>query len=71
MDGRYRFRLKALSALMSGALLGVVFGVPLDELFGLSTSLYSVLQSLAATFTFVGLASGWPTELYIKKRDMP
>jgi hypothetical protein len=68
MDDRYRFRLKALSALMFGALLGVLVGVPLDELLGLSTPLYSVLQSLAATFTFLGLASGWPSELHIKMR---
>jgi hypothetical protein len=70
MDGRYSFRLKALSALMFGALLGILVGVPLDELLGLSTPLYSVLQSLVATFTFLGLASGWPTELHIKKRDV-
>jgi hypothetical protein len=68
MDDRYRFRLKALSALMFGALLGILVGVPLDELLGLSTSLYSVLQSLAATVTFLSLASRWPTELHIKKR---
>jgi hypothetical protein len=70
MDGRRDFRLKALSALMFGALLGILVGVPLDELLGLSTPLYSALQSLVATFTFVGLTSGWPNELCIKKREL-
>ena len=68
MDDRRTFRLKALSALMFGALLGILVGVPLDELLGLSTPLYSALQSLVATCTFVGLASGWPTELKIKRK---
>ena len=66
MDDRRTFRLKALSALMFGALLGILVGVPLDESLGLSKPLYYALQSLVATFTFVGLASGWPTELRIK-----
>ena len=67
MDDQRRFRLKALSALMFGALLGVLVGVPLDELLGLSTPLYSALQSLVATFTFAGLVVGWPSELRIKE----
>ena len=62
MDGQRTLTLKALSALMFGALLGIIVGVPLDEMLGLSTSLYSALQSLVATVTFVGLASGWPTD---------
>ena len=66
MDNRRTKRLKALSALMLGALLGMLVGVPLDELLGLSTPLYSVLQSLVATITFVGLASDWPTEMLSK-----
>jgi len=70
MDDRRTFRLKALSAVMFGALLGVLVGVPLDELLGLSAPLYSVLQSLVATFTFVGLASGWPTKVSVQRRDM-
>ena len=69
MDDRRTFRLKALSAVMFGALLGILVGVPLDELLGLSTPLYSALQSLVATFTFVGLASGWPTKVSIYRGE--
>jgi hypothetical protein len=69
MDDRRTFRLKALSALMFGALLGVLVGVPLDELLGLSTSLYSALQSLVATCTFVGLASGWPVQASVERKE--
>jgi hypothetical protein len=68
MDDRRSFRLKALSALMFGALLGVLVGVRLDELLGLSTPLYAALQSLVATFTFAGLTSGWSAELEIERR---
>jgi hypothetical protein len=39
MDDRRSFRLKALGALMFGALLGILVGVRLDELLGLSTPL--------------------------------
>jgi hypothetical protein len=67
MDDRRCFRLKALSALMFGALLGVLVGAPLDELLGFSTPLYSTLQSLVATFTFVGLASGGMAQLHIER----
>jgi ABC-type nitrate/sulfonate/bicarbonate transport system permease component len=70
MDDRRTFRLKALSAVMFGALLGILVGVPLDELLGLSTPLYTALQSLVATFTFVGLTSGWPTEMSVQRREM-
>jgi len=69
MDDRRSFRLKALSALMFGALLGILVGVPLDEVFGLSTPLYSALQSLVATFTFVGLASGGAAQLQVRRKD--
>jgi hypothetical protein len=62
MDGQRAFALKALSALMMGALLGILMGVPHEEMLGLSTPLYSALQSLVATVTFVGLATGWPTK---------
>ena len=70
MDDRRTFRLKALSALMFGALWGVLVGVPLDELFGLSTPLYSALQSLVATVTFVGLTSGWPVQVSLERKDV-
>ena len=70
MDDRRSFGLKALSALLLGALLGILVGVPLDDLLGLSTSLYSALQSLVATFTFAGLTSGWSAELRIERREM-
>ncbi len=65
MDEQRTFVLKALSALMFGALLGILVTVPHDQLLGLSTPLYSVLQSLVATVTFVGLTAGWPTEMTI------
>jgi hypothetical protein len=71
MDERRAFRLKALSALMFGALLGILVGVPLDELLGLSTPLYSALQSLVSTFTFAGLVSGWSAGLQIERRETP
>ena len=70
MDDRRSFALKALSALMFGVLLGILVGVPLDELLGLSAPLYSALQSLVATFTFAGLTSGWSAELRIDRRKM-
>ena len=62
MDRHRTFTLKALGALLFGVLLGFVVGVPLDQVLGLSSSLYSALQSLVATVTFVGLASAWPTD---------
>jgi hypothetical protein len=64
MDRQHTFTLKALSALMFGVLLGIVVGVPLDQVLGLSSSLYSALQSLVATVTFVGLASAWPADYH-------
>jgi hypothetical protein len=67
MDDCRCFRLKALSALLLGALLGILVGVPLDELLGLSSPLYSAVQSVVATFTFAGLTSGWSSELRIEK----
>lgn len=67
MDGQRAFALKALSALMMGALLGILMGVPHEEMLGLSTPLSSALQSLVATVTFVGLAIGWPTEFNIDR----
>jgi hypothetical protein len=63
MDGRRAFVLKGLSALMTGIMLGILMGVPHEETFGLSTPLYSALQSLVATVTFVGLTADWPIEL--------
>jgi len=62
MDRQRTFLLKALSALMMGAMLGVLMGVPQEEILGFSTPLYSALQSLVATVTFVGLAADWPIE---------
>lgn len=62
MDGQRAFALKALSALMMGVMLGVLMGAPHEEMLGLSTPLYSALQSLVATVTFVGLTTDWPTE---------
>ena len=70
MDDHRSFRLKAIGALIFGALLGILVGVPLDELLGLSTPLYSALQSLVATFTFAGLTSGWSDDLSIE-REVP
>jgi hypothetical protein len=62
MDGQRAFALKALSALMMGVMLGVLMGTPHEEMLGLSTPLYSALQSLVATVTFVGLTMDWPIE---------
>jgi hypothetical protein len=62
VDGRRAFTLKALGALMVGVMLGILMGVPHGEMLGLSTSLYSALQSLVSTATFVGLTTGWPAE---------
>jgi hypothetical protein len=67
MDGQRTFLLKALSALMMGVMLGILMGVPQEEIFGLSTPLYSALQSLVATVTFVGLAADWPDEYTIDR----
>ena len=65
MDGQRAFALKALSALMMGLLLGILMGVPHEEMLGLSMPLYSALQSLVATVTFVGLASNWPIKFTV------
>lgn len=62
MDGQRAFTLKALSALMTGAMLGILMGVPHEEMLGFSTPLYSALQSLVSTVTFVGLTTEWPIE---------
>ena len=62
MDGRRTFLLKALSALMLGVMLGILMSVPHEQILGLSTPLYSALQSLVAIVTFVGLAADWPVE---------
>mgnify|MGYP001108056603 CR=1 FL=1 len=67
VDGRRAFLLKALSALMAGVMLGILMGVPHEEILGLSTPLYFALQSLVSTATFVGLTSDWPVE-YIADR---
>jgi len=65
MDGRRTFAVKALGALLLGAILGVLMGAPHQEMLGLSTSFYSALQSLVSAATFVGLTTGWPTKFTI------
>jgi len=65
VDGQRAFALKALSALMMGMMLGILMGVPQEELLGLSMPLYSVLQSLVSTATFVGLTTDWPVEFSV------
>jgi hypothetical protein len=65
MDGQRAFALKALSALMMGVMLGILMGVPHEEMLGLSMPLYSALQSLVSTATFVGLTTGWPVEFTV------
>ena len=67
MDGQRAFALKALSALMMGMMLGILMGVPHEEMLGLSMPLYSALQSLVATVTFVGLAAHWPIEFTVHR----
>jgi hypothetical protein len=67
MDGRRAFALKALGALATGLALGIAMGVPNEEMLGLSTPLYSALQSLVAAVTFVGLTIGWPDKLTLKR----
>jgi hypothetical protein len=67
MDGQRAYALKALSALMMGAMLGILMGVPHEEMLGLSTPLYSALQSLVATATFVGLTTNWPGEFTVDR----
>ena len=69
MDGQRTFALKALSALWMGALLGILMGVPHDEMLGLSVPLYSALRSLVSTVTFVGLTTGWPVTVYLRRRQ--
>ena len=67
VDGQRAFALKALSALMAGVMLGMLMGVPHDEMLGLSMPLYSALQSLVSTATFVGLTTDWPVEVIVQR----
>ena len=67
MDGQRAFALKALSALMVGLMLGVLMGVPHEEMLGLSMPLYSALQTLVSTATFAGLTTHWPVEFTIQR----
>jgi hypothetical protein len=67
MDGQRAFALKALSALMVGVILGILLGVPHEEMLGLSMPFYSALQSLVSTATFVGLTTGWPVEFTVNR----
>jgi small basic protein len=67
VDGQRAFVLKALSALMVGIMLGVLMGVPHEEMLGLSVPLYSALQSLVSTATFVGLTTDWPVEVILER----
>ena len=52
---------------MMGVILGILMGVPHEEMLGLSVPLYSALQSLVATVTFVGLAARWPTRFAVHR----
>ena len=65
VDGQRAFALKALSALMMGAMLGILMGIPHEEMLGLSVPLYSALQSLVSTATFVGLTTNWPAKFTV------
>ena len=67
VDGQRAFALKALGALMTGVMLGILMGVPHEELLGLSVPFYSALQSLVSTATFVGLTTGWPAEFTVDR----
>jgi hypothetical protein len=67
MDGQRAFAWKAFSALMVGVMLGILMGVPNEEMLGLSVPLYSALQSLVATVTFVGLATRWPIKFVVHR----
>jgi hypothetical protein len=67
MDGQRTFALKALSALMMGAMLGILVGIPHEEMLGFPMRLYSVVRSLVSTVTFVGLATGWPVVVYVRR----
>jgi hypothetical protein len=71
MDGQRSFALKALSAVMMGAMLGILTGIPHEELLGFSVPLYSVLRSLVSTVTFVGLATSWPIVVHVRRREGP
>ena len=67
VDGRRTFAVKALGALLAGAVLGVLMGAPHEEMLGLSIPFYSALQSLVSTATFVGLTTGWPIKLTVDR----
>jgi hypothetical protein len=67
MDGQRAFALKALSALTVGVILGILLGVPHEEMLGLSMPLYSALRSLVSAATFVGLTTGWPVEFTVDR----
>lgn len=67
VDGQRAFALKALSALMMGAMLGILMGMPHEEMLGLSVPLYSALQSLVSTATFVGLTTHWPVKFTLDR----
>ena len=67
VDGQRAFALKALGALMMGMMLGILMGVPHEEMLGLSLPFYSALQSLVSTATFVGLTTGWPVEFTVDR----
>jgi len=47
----------ASTYLATGALLGVLVGIPYDRLLGLSPSLCTILQSVMATAAFTGLTA--------------
>ena len=67
VDGQRTLAVKALGALLAGALLGALMGAPHEEMLGLSIPFYSALQSLVSTATFVGLTTGWPIEFTIDR----
>ena len=52
---------------MMGVILGILMGVPHEEMLGLSRPLYSALQSLVSTATFVGLTTNWPVEVTVDR----
>ena len=58
---------KTLVAVALGALIGVLVGAPYDQVFGLSTPLCTVLQSLVSTVAFASLVSEWPAEIAIDR----
>ena len=52
---------------MTGMMLGILAGLPHEEMLGLSVPLYSALQSLVSTATFVGLTTDWPVEVTVDR----